>query len=63
MAKMPEIQSAAFSVTVDNQDEIRAWLDDMGKSRDALETLFNAFVGMAQNKPLIRLTIHHQEAS
>jgi hypothetical protein len=60
MAKMPEIQTAVFSVSVDNEAEIKAWLADMGKSRDALETLFQAFVELAQNKPLIRLTIHHQ---
>lgn len=31
--------------------------------KDALETLFQAFVELAQNQPLIRLTIHHQGAN
>lgn len=55
-----EIKTAVFSVSVDNEAEIRQWLDDIGKSRDALETLFGAFVELAQNRPLIRLTLHHQ---
>jgi hypothetical protein len=57
---MPEIQSAAFSVSVDNEAEIKAWLADFGVLRDAVEVGFNALLEAAQNRPLIRLTIHHQ---
>lgn len=55
---MAEIQSAAFSVTVNNEAEIKAWLNDMGQLRDSLERQFNAFVELVQGRPLIRLTIH-----
>ena len=57
---MAEIKAAAFSVTVDNQDEIKAWLADFAVMRDAVEVGFNALLEAAQNKPLIRLTIHYE---
>lgn len=59
---MGEIKAAAFSVSVDNEAEIKAWLADFGQMRDALEVGFNALLEAAQNRPLIRLTIHYQDA-
>lgn len=59
---MAEIKSAAFSVSVDNEAEIKAWLADFAAMRDALEVGFNALLEAAQNRPLISLTIHYQDA-
>lgn len=55
---MAEIQSAAFTVSVDNEAEIRAWLDQMGKARDALERSFNDLLTLCQTRPLIAMSIN-----
>lgn len=56
-----KLKAAAFSVTVDNEAEIKAWLADFAAMRDAVEVGFNALLEAAQNKPLIRLTIHYSD--
>ena len=59
---MAEIDSAAFSVSVDNQAEIRDWLEGFSRLRDEVEHQFEELVRMAQNRPLIRLTIRYEGA-
>lgn len=56
----PKLDVVAFSVTVENQAEIRQWIDQLGKARDALEAQFKALIELTENTPMIQMTLHRE---
>lgn len=54
---MAKLEAAVFSVSVDNEAEIRDWLDGVTKARNAVETALHDLVDLCRTTPLIHMTI------
>lgn len=54
------IKAAVFSVTVDNEAEIRDWLDQFQQAHRRCREAFAELVTMTRDVPLIQLTINRQ---
>jgi hypothetical protein len=58
---MAGVKAAAFSVTVDNEQDVRAWLADFGAQRDRVQKELDVLCALAKDTPMISLTIHYDE--
>lgn len=55
---MAGVKAAVFSVTVDNEQDIRAWLADFQAAHDRVKKELDVLCALAKDTPLIQLTIH-----
>ena len=55
-----KIKAAVFSVTVDNEADIRDWLEQFQRAHRRCREAFDDLVGLTRDVPLIQLTINRQ---
>lgn len=58
---MAKLDAAVFTIRVDNEQEITAWIAEMGKLREAIEAQFKEMLRLCQERPLIHMSINQGE--